>query len=61
MKGFRRLQPAGEFTLQAFDGESDDVGERAFDAFDDQLTVVLDGVCAGFVEGINSFEVLVDL
>jgi hypothetical protein len=54
-------QPSGEFALQAFDGESDDVGERAFDPFDDQLAVVLDGIGAGFVEGINSFEILVDL
>lgn len=45
----------------AFDGEADDVGERAFDALDEAAFVFLGSVGAGFVEGMDVAKVGVEI
>ena len=53
--------PAFEFGGEAFEGKADDVAVGAGDLGDDEFAMVLDGVAAGFVEGMDAREVVVDL
>lgn len=61
-----RLQPGfGEVVLDGLedtlDGEADDVGEGAFDALDEAALVLLSGVGAGFIEGVDVVKVGIEI
>ncbi len=55
-----RLEEGLEFEFEAFEGEADDIGAGAEDAADDEMAVFLEGVAAGFVEGVDLVEVMAD-
>src|SRR6266542_6505749 len=53
--------PGGQFLLEPLDGQSDDVAERAGNAFHNQIAFLLDGVAAGLVERENLGQIAPDL
>ena len=55
------LFPRGKFVLDFFDGQADDVAEGAGDFGDNQFAAFLDGVRAGFVEGIDLGQIFIHL
>lgn len=45
---------------KGFNGKADDIGDRFVVAFNDEVTVFLDGIATGFVEGMDFGEVVGD-
>ncbi len=53
--------PTFEFALEQFDRETHDVGKGAFDAFDEEFAMFLDGIGPRLIQGIDQFQVALDL